>query len=99
MSKEEVQKQLILAHEECHQLTRQQDIQSRCTKIFRYLFERYTGVKDYGQYKSSSKEDMFVETIMGRRCILMKSMLLTALEDKPQKELLLTHLCRDQQQT
>jgi DNA polymerase-1 len=82
-------------------LTRQLDIpRADAQKYLDTYFERYTGVKDYmANTKAQAKEDMFVETIMGRRCILMKSMLLTALEDKRQKELLLTHPCKAQQQT
>ena len=53
-------------------LTRQLDIPRADAQ--RYLdtyFERYTGVKDYmANTKAQAKEDMFVETIMGRRLYL-----------------------------
>jgi len=53
-------------------LTRQLDIpRSDAQKYLDTYFERYTGVKDYmTNTKAQAKEDMFVETIMGRRLYL-----------------------------
>jgi DNA polymerase-1 len=49
-------------------LTRQLDIpRADAQKYLDTYFERYTGVKDYmANTKAQAKEDMFVETIMGR---------------------------------
>ena len=53
-------------------LTRQLDIpRAEAQKYLDTYFERYTGVKDYiANTKAQAKEDMFVETIMGRRLYL-----------------------------
>jgi len=53
-------------------LTRQLDIpRAEAQKYLDTYFERYTGVKDYMEnIKAKAKEDMFVETIMGRRLYL-----------------------------
>ena len=53
-------------------LTRQLDIpRADAQKYLDTYFERYTGVKDYmANTKAQAKEDMFVETIMGRRLYL-----------------------------
>ena len=53
-------------------LTRQLDIpRAEAQKYLDTYFERYTGVKDYmANIKAQAKEDMFVETIMGRRLYL-----------------------------
>ena len=53
-------------------LTRQLDIpRAEAQKYLDTYFERYTGVKDYmANIKARAKEDMFVETIMGRRLYL-----------------------------
>jgi len=53
-------------------LTRQLDIpRTDAQKYLDTYFERYTGVKDYmANTKAQAKEDMFVETIMGRRLYL-----------------------------
>ena len=53
-------------------LTRQLDIpRADAQKYLDTYFERYTGVKDYmTNTKAQAKEDMFVETIMGRRLYL-----------------------------
>ena len=53
-------------------LTRQLDIpRAEAQKYLDTYFERYTGVKDYmTNIKAQAKEDMFVETIMGRRLYL-----------------------------
>merc|ERR1711965_1257416 len=53
-------------------LTRQLDIpRAEAQKYVDTYFERYTGVKDYmANTKAQAKEDMFVETIMGRRLYL-----------------------------
>lgn len=53
-------------------LTRQLDIpRADAQKYLDTYFERYTGVKDYMvNTKAQAKEDMFVETIMGRRLYL-----------------------------
>jgi DNA polymerase-1 len=53
-------------------LTRQLDIpRADAQKYLDTYFERYTGVKDYmANTKARAKEDMFVETIMGRRLYL-----------------------------
>ena len=53
-------------------LTRQLDIpRADAQKYLDTYFERYTGVKDYmTNIKAQAKEDMFVETIMGRRLYL-----------------------------
>ena len=50
-------------------LTRQLDIpRAEAQKYLDTYFERYTGVKDYmANTKAQANEDMFVETIMGRR--------------------------------
>jgi DNA polymerase-1 len=50
-------------------LTRQLDIpRAEAQKYLDTYFERYTGVKDYmANTKAQAKEDMFVETLMGRR--------------------------------
>jgi DNA polymerase-1 len=53
-------------------LTRQLDItRAEAQKYLDTYFERYTGVKDYiANTKAQAKEDMYVETIMGRRLYL-----------------------------
>ena len=53
-------------------LTRQLDIpRAEAQKYLDTYFERYTGVKRYmEETKAQAKEDMFVETIMGRRLYL-----------------------------
>ena len=53
-------------------LTRQLDIpRAEAQKYLDTYFERYTGVKRYmEETKAKAKEDMFVETIMGRRLYL-----------------------------
>ena len=53
-------------------LTRQLDIpRADAQKYLDTYFDRYTGVKDYmANTKAQAKEDMFVETIMGRRLYL-----------------------------
>jgi DNA polymerase-1 len=53
-------------------LTRQLDIpRAEAQKYLDTYFERYTGVKDYmANTKAQAKEDMFVETLMGRRLYL-----------------------------
>ena len=53
-------------------LTRELDIpRADAQKYLDTYFERYTGVKDYmANTKAQAKEDMFVETIMGRRLYL-----------------------------
>jgi DNA polymerase-1 len=53
-------------------LTRQLDIpRAEAQKYLDTYFERYTGVKNYmANTKAQAKEDMFVETIMGRRLYL-----------------------------
>ena len=53
-------------------LTRQLDIpRAEAQKYLDTYFERYTGVKDYMEnIKAQAKEDMYVETIMGRRLYL-----------------------------
>ena len=53
-------------------LTRQLDIpRADAQKYLDTYFERYTGVKDYmANTKVQAKEDMFVETLMGRRLYL-----------------------------
>ena len=53
-------------------LTRQLDIpRAEAQKYLDTYFERYTGVKDYMEnIKAKAKEDMYVETIMGRRLYL-----------------------------
>ena len=53
-------------------LTRQLDIpRAEAQKYLDTYFDRYTGVKDYmTNTKAQAKEDMFVETIMGRRLYL-----------------------------
>ncbi len=53
-------------------LTRQLDIpRADAQKYLDTYFERYMGVKDYmANTKARAKEDMFVETIMGRRLYL-----------------------------
>ena len=53
-------------------LTRQLDIpRADAQKYLDTYFERYTGVKDYmANTKAQAKEDMFVETLMGRRLYL-----------------------------
>jgi len=53
-------------------LTRQLDIpRAEAQKYLDTYFERYTGVKDYmANIKAQAKEDMYVETIMGRRLYL-----------------------------
>ena len=53
-------------------LTRQLDIpRAEAQKCLDTYFERYTGVKDYMEnIKAQAKEDMYVETIMGRRLYL-----------------------------
>ena len=53
-------------------LTRQLDIpRAEAQKYLDTYFERYTGVKDYmANTKAQAKEDMYVETLMGRRLYL-----------------------------
>ena len=53
-------------------LTRQLDIpRAEAQKYLDTYFERYTGVKEYMEnIKAKAKEDMYVETIMGRRLYL-----------------------------
>jgi DNA polymerase-1 len=53
-------------------LTRQLDIpRADAQKYLDTYFRRYTGVKDYmANTKAQAKEDMFVETLMGRRLYL-----------------------------
>jgi DNA polymerase-1 len=53
-------------------LTRQLDIpRAEAQKYLDTYFERYTGVKNYmANTKAQAKEDMFVETLMGRRLYL-----------------------------
>ena len=53
-------------------LTRQLDIpRAEAQKYLDTYFERYTGVKEFmANIKAQAKEDMFVETIMGRRLYL-----------------------------
>ena len=53
-------------------LTRQLDIpRAEAQKYLDTYFERYTGVKEYMEnIKAQAKEDMYVETIMGRRLYL-----------------------------
>ena len=53
-------------------LTRQLDIpRAKAQKYLDTYFERYTGVKDYmANTKAQAKEDMYVETLMGRRLYL-----------------------------